>query len=108
MFHGGESGELEVDEIDEELAIYEGFDADEYVAVEAQECTGAERVLFALVEGGLHLSLDDTEEDILPLVVVWGDLLPLGEVYVYDRELVVTEDVSEFGDFLSKHRYYGD
>ena len=77
-------GELEVDEIDEELAIYEGFDADEYLAVEAEECPWAERVLFAAVEGSFHLPFDDAEEDVLSLMVMRSDLLPLGEVYVYD------------------------
>lgn len=60
-------------------------------------------MLFAIVEGCLDLALDDAEEDILSLVIVWCDLLALGKVDVYDHELVIVDDLAKLLDFRSDH-----
>ena len=60
-------------------------------------------MLFAIVECCLDLALDDAEEDILPLVIVWCDLLALGKVDVYDHKLVIVDDSAKLLNFRSDH-----
>ena len=60
-------------------------------------------MLFAIVEGCLDLALNDAEEDILPLVIVWCDLLALRKVDVYDHELVIVDDLAKLLNFRSDH-----